>query len=235
MGLSIQDKKDYLDASEAREAPFIREMEALYSKAREEVTNSALSFFNSRRYRNAKNSDARARAAKRDPGIKGISAKIAKLGADTIKLLNSSCIEHYNAEGIILTNIWNENSPAFFTMTFSKADKAKQKEILSEYYLGFQYPEWQKSATNTAQDAWSRSSRGVMSSNVIQVGRVSPSVQLTADLRQTITTMESKAKSLLDGALSETVRILITDTRETVLKAEVSVAKALQKRAKRWA
>ena len=195
MGLSIADKKQYLEQSESREAPYNREIKDLYNGVLNEVTNDALSFFNSRRYRKAKDDNARARAAKSDPGIKAISGKIAKLGEDTVKLINSSCIKHYNSEGIILTNIWNENTPEFFTMTLSEADKAKQKEILTEWYLGFQYPEWQKSATTTASNAWNRSSRGVMSSNVRKVGKVSPSVQLTADLRQTITTMESKAKS----------------------------------------
>jgi len=235
MGISVEDKKEYLDQSESREAPYIRQVEALYSKARDEVTNSALSFFNSRRYLNAKDENARARAAKNDKGIKGISAKIAKLGADTLKLINTDTITHYNSEGIILTSLWNENTPEFFTMQFEKADKKKQKEIVTEWYLGFQYPEWQKSATNTAMDAWQRSSRGVMSSNVRKVGKVSPSMQLTEDLRKTITTMESKAKSLMDGALSETVRILIKDTQEAVLAGEIKLAKALQKRAEKWA
>ena len=234
MGLSTDDKKKYLDDSESREAPYIRQVEAMYSKVRDEVTNEALSFFNSRRYLNAKSENARARAAKSDKGIAGISAKIAKLGADTLKLLNSSTVTHYNKEAVILTDLWNENTPDFFTMTFQNADKKKQKEIITEWYLGFQYPEWQKSATQTASDAWQRSSRGVMSSNVRKVGKVSPSMQLTADLRNTITTMESKAKSLMDGALSETVRILIKDTQEAVLAGEVAIAKALKKRATAW-
>ena len=75
MGLSIEDKKQYLEDSQKREAVYIRQIEALYSKARDEVTNDSLSFFNSRRYRNAKDDNARARAAKNDKGIKGISAK----------------------------------------------------------------------------------------------------------------------------------------------------------------
>ncbi len=73
-----------------------------------------------------------------------------------------------------------------------------------------------------------------MSSNIRQIGKVQPSMQLTSDLRKTITTMETRAKSLMDGALSETVRILIKDTQETVLKAEISLAKQLQKRALSW-
>jgi hypothetical protein len=235
MGLSVEDKKQYLIDSESREAPYNREIKDLYNGVLNEVTNSALSFFNSRRYRKAKDDNARARAAKKDPGIKAISGKIAKLGKDTTKLINSSCVTHYNSEAIILTSIWNKNTPEFFTMTFSKADKAKQKEIISEYYLGFQYHESQKSATLTAMRAWNRNSRGVMSSNVIEVGKVLPSMQLTSDLRNTITTMENKALSLMDAALSETVRILIKDTQATVLKAEISIAKQLQKRAEKWA
>ena len=234
MGLSTEDKKQYLDDSERREAPYIRQIEAMYGKVRDDVTNDSLRFFNSRRYLNAKDDNARARAAKKDKGIKAISGKLAKLGADTIKLINSSCINTYNAEGIILTTLWNKNSLAFFTMTFEKADKKKQKEILTEYYLGFQYFEWQRSATNTAQDAWTRSSRSIMSSNVRRPNKVSPSMQMTEDLRKTITTMESKAKSLMDGALSETVRILIKDTQATVLAAEVSIAKKLRERAEKY-
>jgi hypothetical protein len=234
MGISTADKKQFIEDSQDREAPFMRQVEAMYGKVRDEVTNDSLSFFNSRRYLNAPNENARARAAKNDKGIKAISGKIAKLGADTLKLLNTSCITHYNSEGIILTNLWNDNTPEFFTMTFEKADKKKQKQILDEWYLGFQYPEWQKSATKTASDAWQRSSRGVMSSNVRRPNKVSPSMQLTAHLRQTITTMESKAKSLMDGALSETVRILIVDTQQAVLKGEIALAKALQKRVAEW-
>jgi len=234
MGLTSEQKKDYLDASEVREAPYIRQVETMYSEVRDEVTNSALSFFNSRRYIKAKDDNARARAAKKDKDIKAISSKIAKLGVDTIKLINSSCVTHYNSEGKQLTTLWNENTPEFFTMLFAKADKKKQKEILSEYYLGFQYPEWQKSATNTAQNSWTKAGRGVMSSNVRRPNKVSPSMQLTSDLRNTITTMESKAKSLMDGALSETVRILIKDTQAIVLKAEILIAKQLQKRAEKY-
>ena len=94
MGLSVEAKKDYLDDSESREAPFIRQVETLYSKARDEVTNDTLAFFNSRRYLNAPNENARARAAKNDKGIKAISGKIAKLGSDTLKLINTNCITH---------------------------------------------------------------------------------------------------------------------------------------------
>jgi len=233
MPLSVEDTKQYLIDSESREAPYKRQINDLYNGVLNEVTNSALSFFNSRRYRKAKDDNARARAAKKDPGIKAISGKIAKLGKDTIKIISTSTVKHYNLEGVILTDLWNKNTPEFFTMTFSKADKAKQKEIISEYYLGFQYHESQKSATLTAMRSWNRDSRGVMSSNVIEVGKVLPSMQLTSNLRQTISTMNSKAISLIDAALSETVRILITDTQETVLKAEIALTKALQKRARK--
>jgi len=234
VGLSVEDKKQYLDDSQSREAIYIRQIETLYSKARDEVTNDALSFFNSRRYLNAKDDNARARAAKSDKGIKGISAKIAKLGKDTINIINTAQIKHYNSEGRILTDLWNDNTADFVTITFSNANEAKQKEILTEYYMGFQYPSWQKSATDTAMGSWTRSARGVMSSNIRQIGKVQPSMQLTSDLRKTITTMETRAKSLMDGALSETVRILIKDTQEAVLKAEISLAKQLQKRALSW-
>lgn len=234
MGLSVEDKKQYLEDSQSREAIYIRQIETLYSKARDEVTNDALSFFNSRRYLNAKDDNARARAAKSDKGIKGISAKIAKLGKDTITIINTAQVKHYNSEGRILTSLWNDNTPDFVTITFSNAGPAKIKEILTEFYMGFQYPEWQKSSTDTAMASWTRSSRGIMSSNVRRPGAVLPSMQLTQDLRKTITTMESRAKSLMDGALSETVRVLIKDTQETVLKAELSLAKQLQRRALTW-
>lgn len=231
MGLSAEDTKQFLEDSQDREAVYIRQVETLYSKVRDEVTNDSLKFFNSRRYLNAKDDNARARAAKRDKGIKAISGKIAKLGVDTLSLINSSCISFYNSEGKLLTALWNKNTPEFFKMTFANADKKKQKEIISEFYMGLQYQEWQKSATNTAQDSWARSSRGIMSSNVRQPNKVSPSMQMTSDLRKTITTMESKAKSLMDGALSETVRILIKDTQEQILKAEISISNQLKKRA----
>lgn len=234
MGLSAEDTKQFLEDSQSREAIYIRQVETLYSKARDEVTNDALKFFNSRRYLNAKDDNARARAAKRDKGIKSISGKIAKLGVDTLKLINTSCVSFYNSEGKLLTTLWNENTPEFFKMSFVNADKKKQKEIISEFYIGLQYPEWNKAQTQTAMRDWNKKSRGVMSSNVRRPNKVSPSMQLTADLRQIITTMESKTKSLIDGALSETLRILIKDTQAQVLKAEISIANQLQKRAEKY-
>ena len=234
MGLSIEDKKQYLDDSEDRERIYIKQIQGLYRKAKEEITNTSLSFFNSRRYLDAKDENARARAAKRDKGIQSISDTIAKLGLNTLKLINSSVINHYNSEGVILTDLWTENSQDFFTMTFEKANTTKQKEIVSIFYMGLQYPEWQRSATNTAQDSWIKSSRGIMSSNKREVGKVQPSMQLTSNLRKTIDTMESKATSLINGALSETVRILIKDTQGAVLKGEVQLAKALIKRGEKW-
>lgn len=234
MGLSIEDKKQYLEDSQSREAVYIRQIEALYAEARDGVTNDALSFFNSRRYLNAKDDNARARAAKSDKGIKGISAKIQRLGADTLSIINKAQIKHYDSEGRILTSLWTESTQDFFTMSFSNASIFKQRQILAEFYMGKQYPEWQKSATTTAMNSWTDSSRSVMSSNVRRIRKVLPSMQLTEDLRKTITTMENRAKSLMDGALSETVRILIKDTQASILKAEKELARRLQQRALKW-
>jgi len=235
MGVSVEDKKKYLEDSESREAPYIRQIDALYNKVLNQVTNDAFAFFNSRQYINAKSNRERARKAKADKGMKRVAKRIKKLGDDTIELINKAQPKHYNEEGIILTNLWNENTPSFFTMTFTNANKAKAALLISEPYRGEWYSEWQKSATKTAMNSWNRTFRGIMSSNVVQVGKVSKSMQLTSDLRNTIDTMMKKAKSLMDAALSETVRILITDTQETVLKAEKSIAKKLQKRAEKWA
>jgi len=233
MGVSVEDKKKYLEDSESREAPYKRQIEALYNKVLNEVTNDAFALFNSRRYLNAKSDRVRARKAKSDKGMKKISERIKKLGKDTIELINKAQPEHYNDEGVILTNLWNENTPSFFTITFTDASKGKIALLITEPYRGELYPEWQKSATKTAMNSWNRTFRGIMSSNVIQVGKVSKSMQLTSDLRNTITTMMGKAISLMDAALSETVRILITDTQETVVKSEVALTKALQKRARK--
>ena len=234
MALSTEQNLDYLEDAEAREMVYIKQVEELYSKVLNEVTNDSLKLFNSRRYLNAADDNARARAAKKDPGIKAITGKIEKLGANTIKLINTSCIKNYNSESKHLTLIWNENTPEFFTLTATPADKKKQKEILTQYYLGFQYAGWQQSATNTAKDGWIRSSRGIMSSNVRRVGKVAPSTQMTSDLRKTITTMESKAKSLMSAALSETTRILMNDANKAALKTADSLASQLLKRAEKW-
>jgi len=235
MGISTADKKQFIEDSQDREIVYMRQVDALFYSVINEVTNDALKFFNNRRYLTEKNERKRARQARSDKGIGGITKKINKLGVDNLKLLSSSIVAHYNNEGPILVDLWNENSPDFFTMTFEDASKSLQKFLLTEDYEGFKYPTYNESQTETAQRTWYRSSVGVMSSNKRQVGKVSPSMQMTADLRNALDTMRKKARSLMNAALSETTRTLIKDTQQAVLAGEIALAKALQKRAQKWA
>ena len=235
MGISLEAQKDYLDAEAKRAGSYLRPLEILFAEARDDVTNDTLAFFNSRRYLNAKDSNARARAARSDKGIKSISAKINKLGRDSLNIIYKAQPDSYNREGVILIDLWNETSPDGVEMTFQKADKAKTKQLISEYYDGLQYVEWErKGYTATAMKDWNRNSRSIMSSNVRLVGKVAPNVQLTSSLRQSLQTMETRSKSLMDGALSQTNRILISDVQTATLKAEQSIAKALDRRVIRW-
>jgi hypothetical protein len=234
MGLSAADTKQFVEDSQSREDVYIRQIDALYKDAKDEVTNDALSFFNSRRYLNAKSNRKRARAAKDDKGIGAISKKIAKLGKDTINLIHRAQPDFYNSEGKLLTTLWNENTPELFTMTFENATRSKTAFLITEPYVGFLYAASQASATRTAINSWDTSSRGVMSSNVIRVGKVLPSMQMTSDLRKTINTMNDKAVNLMNASLSETLRILINETRAKVLKGEQELSKRLQKRLEKW-